>query len=292
MERYILGVAAAGAVLTGAILWESRRERRTLTTAEYTLRSKKLRGGEKTLVFLSDLHDCQFGEGNRELIQKIEELKPDAVLIGGDMMTVKKRAAIGSTLLLAERLAARWPVFYAEGNHETRLDRDRGRYGGLYDELEKGLKKSGVIFLRNQSADFGEDIRISGLRIDEWFYRKRARMSMERAYLTQRVGMAAESRFQILLAHSPLFYPAYAGWGADLTLAGHFHGGTIQLPGGVGLMTPQFHFFCKKVTGVHVQGTNCAEMIVSQGLGTHSVNLRINNYPQLVCVHLKGADAQ
>ncbi|MGP1349257.1 MAG: metallophosphoesterase [Stomatobaculum sp.] len=292
MKQYVLGAAAGCAALAAAVLLESRRERRTLTTAAYTLRSRKLRGEEKTFVFLSDLHDWQFGEENRGLLQKIKALKPDAVLIGGDMMTVKKQAAIGSTLLLAERLAERWPVFYAEGNHETRLDRDRGCYGALYDELMEGLKKAGVVFLKNQSVDFGEDIRISGLRIDSQFYRRRADMSMEKEYLTQRLGAAAQDRFQILLAHSPLFHPAYADWGADLTLAGHFHGGTIQLPGGVGLMTPQFHFFYKKVTGIHVHGSKHAEMIVSQGLGTHSVNLRINNYPQLVCVHLKGADVQ
>ena len=35
----------------------------------------------------------------------------------------------------------------------------------------------------------------------------------------------------------------YADWGADLVLSGHFHGGTIRIPGLGGVMTPQLQFF-------------------------------------------------
>ncbi len=27
------------------------------------------------------------------------------------------------------------------------------------------------------------------------------------------------------------FFDAYAGWGADLTLSGHIHGGIVRIPG-------------------------------------------------------------
>ena len=50
-------------------------------------------------------------------------------------------------------------------------------------------------------------------------------------------------QYQILLLHSPLFFEECRRWGADLTLCGHFHGGTIRLPFLGGVMTPQFQFF-------------------------------------------------
>ena len=69
-----------------------------------------------------------------------------------------------------------------------------------------------------------------------------------------------------------------------MTLAGHFHGGTIRLPGNIGLMTPQYHFFSQYVVGLKQRGKQ--KMIISAGLGTHSVNLRLNNQPQLVVIDI------
>ncbi len=37
-------------------------------------------------VFLTDLHCAQFGENNQELIERIDECRPDMILVGGDMV--------------------------------------------------------------------------------------------------------------------------------------------------------------------------------------------------------------
>ena len=108
--------------------------------------------------------------------------------------------------------------------------------------------------------------------------------TMASDYIREHAGDADRKRFQILLVHTPMFPRTYEEWGADLSLAGHFHGGTIRLPGDIGLMTPQFQFFRKDVTGRH--DLRDSTMLVSSGLGTHSVNLRINNRPQIVAVRL------
>ena len=277
----ILGSAAAAAA---AGLLDSALERKMLTTAEYTIRSRRITQGEYRFVFLSDLHDDVYGKENSRLIRAVEDFRPDAVLIGGDMMTVKKTAEIGLTLQLVERLAERWPLCYADGNHETRMDRDRGRYGDLYDRLEAGLRKAGARHLKDSSCILREDIRVTGITVEKKYYAKFRCEEMTPDYITGHAGPADGKRFQILLVHTPLFLRAYAEWGADLSLAGHFHGGTIRLPGGIGLMTPQFQFFRKDVTGRHVCGDST--MLVSSGLGTHSIDLRINNRPQIVAVRL------
>lgn len=104
--------------------------------------------------------------------------------------------------------------------------------------------------------------------------------------MEKKLGPAAgKDCFQILLAHSPLFFDAYRKWGADLTLSGHFHGGTIRIPGLGGVMTPQYQFFLPVCAGTHEREGRY--MAVSRGLGTHSINIRLNNRPQLLAIRLK-----
>ena len=50
-------------------------------------------------------------------------------------------------------------------------------------------------------------------------------------------------------------------------------------------MTPQYQFFLPWCAGDFEQQGK--RMVVSRGLGTHSINIRLNNRPQLVVVYLK-----
>ena len=100
-------------------------------------------------------------------------------------------------------------------------------------------------------------------------------------------GSPDPEKYSILLAHSPMYFKQYAEWGADLSLSGHFHGGTIRLPLVGGLMTPQFQFFFPWCSGQY-EGAHGRMMIVGRGLGTHSINIRFNDKPQVVVVELKG----
>ena len=76
----------------------------------------------------------------------------------------------------------------------------------------------------------------------------------------------------------------------DLSLCGHFHGGTIRIGDDIGLMTPQIQFFNTNVVGMKIKGKS--KMIISSGLGTHSINLRINNLPQIVCIDLESKNQE
>ena len=266
------------------LLVRSAYERRTLAITEYEIETEKIME-HKTLVFLSDLHDNCFGEGQETLLAAIEAAAPDAVLIGGDMMVVKQRAELDAALFLVEQLAKRYPVYHGNGNHENRMDRDRGVYLDAYDRYVERLRTLGVHHLSDSSELIDGTIRIHGLNLDKQFYKKLHVEPLEASYIRERLGTPEQGRYHILLAHSPLYRETYAGWGADLTLCGHFHGGTIRIPGLGGLMTPQFQFFKACCAGSFL--TEGKRMIVSRGLGTHSVNIRLNNKPELVVIRLK-----
>lgn len=286
MKKIWYQAAAAGAGLAAIGLARSRYERRHFVVERTMIRSPKIKQIHR-IVFLSDLHDNEFGKGNQALLEAIRAEKPDLVLIGGDTMVVKPGAArlrvTGELLSGLSKLPC--PVYYGNGNHEQRMQREQEVYGSLYSEFRQLLLETGVHYLSDETAFWGEDLAVSGLNIGRRFYRDLLPEQMDRGYIRRRLGEADRNRFQILLAHSPLFLDAYAGWGADLTLAGHFHGGTIRLPFLGGVMTPQYQFFLPWCAGTFEK--NGRYMIVSRGLGTHSINIRFRNKPQVVSVELR-----
>lgn len=278
---------ASLAAAAGGLLLRSEYERKHFVTDHYQITSEKIKGPKREFVFLSDLHNNEFGVKNRRLTEEIRRINPDAVLIGGDMMVSKGERDLRVTMDLINELAPRYPVYYANGNHEERIRREKTVYGDLYKEFTEGLRKAGVYYLSDRSADFGTDIRITGCNMKEIYYRHRFTIpDLPGEELERHVGKADGSRYQILLLHSPLFFESCRRWGADLTLSGHFHGGTIRLPFLGGVMTPQYQFFLPWCAGRFDREGRT--MLVSRGLGTHSINIRLNDRPQLIRITLKG----
>lgn len=278
---------AAGALCAAAgisVFLRSQYEREQLSVERTVIESTKIEK-DCTLVFLSDLHNHEFGIGNTRLFEAICRINPDAVLIGGDMMVSKGGAELKVSLALTGRLAERYPVYYGNGNHENRMLWEPEVYGRQYRTYEKSLQSLGVFVLGNRTQNYRSDIAITGIDLEKRYYQKFKPDRLKPEEIEKKVGKAETERFQILLCHSPLFFDACRQWGADLTLSGHFHGGTIRLPLLGGVMTPQYQFFLPCCGGeFEKQGKY---MIVSRGLGTHSINIRLNNKPQLVVVDLK-----
>lgn len=286
MNKWI--TAGTAAALTGAAaLARSEYERTHLDVVRYDITTDKLGpawNGFKA-VFLSDLHDNSFGPENEELLAAIENEQPDIVLIGGDMLVVKEWAQPNFAPLarLYHQLVAKYPVYYAFGNHEQRMKEEQQTYLGWWEAYREVLKSSGMKILVNKSAVItkeGTSMRISGITIPRECYRKGRIPSPSAGYLNHKIGKASATDFELLLAHTPTFAKTYADWGADLVLSGHFHGGTIRIPGLGGVMTPQLQFFSPLARGSVSEGNT--RIIVSGGLGTHSINVRLNNLPQVV----------
>lgn len=277
-----------GAVMGAALAARSGYERKSLSVEEMVAVSDRLTR-DWTFVFLSDLHENEFGYKNEQLIAAIDRVKPDGILSGGDLIVTKKgQARMCAAEALLSELASRYPVYCANGNHESRMKWKKEEYKDGYRRYQKHLEKLGICLLEDESVLIGNEIRVSGLELEPCFYRKAYSgklASMDRGYIEKKLGPVCRDYFQILLAHSPLFFDAYRSWGADLTLSGHFHGGTIRLPGLGGVMTPQYQFFLPVCAGTHEKDGKY--MAVSRGLGTHSINIRLNNRPQLLIVRLK-----
>lgn len=282
--KMVYGMAAGAAAVGGLCLLRSEYEKNFLATDRYVIHSPKIHGQGKTFVFLTDLHDKEFGSGNRRLLSAIRAEKPDAVLVGGDMLVAKGEGDLTVSLALLRALAAEFPVYCGNGNHECRVRRETHVYHTKYQEYRQALKEAGVVYLADANVSLGEDFVLYGLDLAPDHYRER-KPKMAADFVEKKLGAAPKEQFSILLAHSPLFFEEYAAWGADLVLSGHFHGGTIRLPFLGGVMTPQYQFFYPRCAGIFKE--NESRMIVGRGLGTHSVNIRFNNKPQVVVVKIE-----
>lgn len=282
--RFLPAGAAVAAAAAIAGLLRSEYEKDHFAVEETVIESPKIHE-KKTVVFLTDLHDKEFGKDNLRLIEALYQVNPDVILIGGDTMIVKPgKADLHVTESLLKSLVNIAPVYYANGNHEQRMWRKREVYGDMYRRFRKILHRLHIVYLSDGSVDLGDDIRISGLNLDKKAYRHVWPSKVSVREIWSHLGPAAVNRYQILMAHSPLFFDSYAGWGADLTLSGHFHGGTIRLPILGGVMTPQYQFFLPCCAGDFRKKNK--RMIVSRGLGTHSINIRFFNKPQVLVLHL------
>ena len=289
MIRKLIPWATAAAAVAGILFFlRSEYERDQLVTESFTIRSPKIKGNGKRLVFLTDLHDKEFGPNNERLLQAIREADPDVVLVGGDMMVAKGVGDLTLSLKFLKRLSEEFTVICANGNHEIRLRNEKETYGNKYREYRQALTEMGITFLSDRKMSLDQDIELYGLNLLMDHYRK-GYPKMKQGFVETVLGKPDPEKYSLLLAHSPMYFKQYAEWGADLTLSGHFHGGTIRLPLIGGLMTPQFQFFFPLCSG-QFEGVHGRKMIVGRGLGTHSINIRFNDKPQVVVVDLKGED--
>ena len=284
----LISIAFTTAVV---LLIRSYYERKTPEINEYTVYSEKLPESfdDTTWVFLSDLHDAEFGEGNETLIRMIQDVSPEAVFVGGDMTSSHLKTNHAPFKAFQEILEA-FPdkMFYViNGNHESRIYSE-SRFEAWRKNGNEILSKPNVCFLKdsfNRICLKDDFITVGGMELEEPYYKKKGTvLPLEEGYVEKHLGKAPGS-FNLILCHSPLYIKDLIRWGADLVLSGHFHGGTIRLPILGGVMTPQYQFFSPYTKGVIREGEGYG--IVSGGLGTHSINIRLNNKPDIVKIRLK-----
>ena len=271
-------------------LIEMIRELREFRVTKYRICSQKLNGikREKKIIFLSDLHNRMYGEENERLLESIRNQHPDLILIGGDMLVRKDGNSYDKTVHFLAKLPGICPVYCANGNHEQKLKELPDKYEQSYEEYKKALTASGIHMLENASETVKLEevpVKLSGLEIPLGAYARFGRKELSLKEITDRIGEHGDD-YQILLAHHPGYMKEYLAYGADLILGGHYHGCVVQLPGIGGVISTNFTLFPKYSGGIYPEGEQTA--VVSRGLGTHSVPLRLWNWPELIVLELSG----
>lgn len=272
------------AILAITVIFSWALDTHRFIVRHYEIRSDKIRKNIR-LVFITDLHNKEYEKGNSRLIDAVDAQSPDAVIIGGDLLNGVEDGDFTPAVELVRNLALRYPVYYGMGNHEYRLKIYPERFDDIWKSYTDAISKSGVRILDNERLaldDYGLDI--AALSIDRRYYKKLHRYRLDPDEITDLLGQPSKDKLQLLLAHNPDYFKSYAQWGADLTLSGHLHGGIMRLPLLGGVISPKLTLFPRYSGGEYSLGKHT--LIVSCGLGMHTVNIRIFNPGELAVVDI------
>lgn len=222
-------VALALLILLGSaeLLWSNYH----ISVSRYTLSSPKIAAPIR-VVFLSDLHGREFGEGNQRLLEQIAAQEPDLIGLVGDIFNQDADAAeIDAMCGFIHACTEIAPTYFGLGNHEAKyLETDAA---GLLDRI----RATGATLVDNSYVDLelkGNSIRVGGYMgffgQPHMMTHDPEQIALEREFFGD---FKTTERFKLLLNHIP------TGWldweyinkdSVDLVLSGHYHGGVIRIP--------------------------------------------------------------
>ena len=260
-----------------------------IDVTEYSILNKKIpeEFNDFKIVQLSDFHSNGYKDTTDIIINKIENINPDIVVMTGDMVSWKI-GNIEELEKLISSLSINYPIYYINGNHEQLLEIINLNE---YNEFLNKIKNLGVAYIKNNFVEIfrdGESINLYEIDIplvdSTGLYVKEDELDDD--YINNKLSNIKSNKFNILLAHNPLFIDEYSSWGADLVLSGHMHGGVIRIPIiDEGVLSPEKKFFPKYDAGEFKVGDTT--MIINRGIGTSSINLRVFNKPEISVITLK-----
>lgn len=260
-------------------------------TKTYEIQLKKMEPGKRArFAVLTDLHGLELLSGGKTLYEVICGGRPDAVLVLGDMIVSTEKRSLSLAADLLKKLSEQFPVYYVLGNHESKMQRSEDQAED-YLEYERELTGAGICFLHNERTSMrirGTEFVFYGLELPKEFFHKPHSPRLSLTRLEQFLGLPAREGVCVLLAHNPKYGNTYFSWGADLIFSGHYHGGVVRLGEHVGLTCPQFLLFPPYCCGDFHKGEK--HMIVSAGLGEHTVPVRIHNPRELIFADICGKE--
>lgn len=212
------------------------------------------------VVFLSDLHISIFPPSSllKSLVDQINSLKPDLILIGGDIIEreglIRKEAQE-----ILKGLKAQYGIFAVTGNHE--------KYTG--PKALQWLQEAGIRLLRNEVLQLRK-ITLIGVDDEEF-------LEDEKALLINLLKKNRDRPF-ILLKHRPTHLSLICQKGIGLILSGHTHRGQLF----------PLHYITSKVYpffyGLYKLKSSC--IYVSSGVFPWGPPLRIGAPGEIVLISL------
>lgn len=263
-------------------------EIRKLNITSYNIKHKKLPkefNGYK-LILLSDLHNCFFNVD--KILETIISEKPNGVIISGDMLVYGNNCKHDNlkALDVVKEISKYSDVYFAPGNHEMGYMVKKNQEWLEYEKYLLDLESDNIYFLDNKTIEISlgtSKINIYGLHLTDGYYKRFIKKPLLKSTLDKLLGEINDDSFNILIAHNPDYFPEYKNWGADLVLSGHNHGGLLKLPIIGGVISPRLRLFPKYDYGEFKIADSI--LILSSGLGAHSLKIRVNNKPELVIVN-------
>jgi predicted MPP superfamily phosphohydrolase len=228
------------------------------------------------ILQLSDIHLGPFLD-ERDLARVIDEsqnLRPHLAVITGDLISMNGDP-LDICLKQIARLRADAGILGCMGNHEA--------YSGVQRYATAQGARVGIDFLRQRARPlrFG-DATLNIVGVDYQSISERAQ------YLAGAERLVAPGAVNVLLSHNPDVFPVAARKGYDVTIAGHTHGGQIN----VEILHQDLNiarFFTPFVYGhyrLNRPSGDSASLYVSRGIGTIGLPIRLGAPPEITLLRL------
>lgn len=224
------------------------------------------------IVQLSDIHLSPFLSRSElaRCVDMANETRAQIAVVTGDLIT-GLHDPIDDCLDELKRLRADSGVYGCMGNHEAYIQAET--------YVQQEANRRGIQFLRHERCElqFGSaKLNLAGVD-HQW---------KKQAYLSGADHLIVPGHFNLLLSHNPATFPKAAAQGWDLTLAGHMHGGQIN----VELMHANLNFMrlsTPYVYGIYRQGRSA--IYVTRGIGTVAMPVRFGAPPEVALIRLRKA---
>lgn len=198
----------------------------------------------------------------RRIVARISSLKPDLVLIAGDLYDGTD-ANVGKLAAPLSGLRAPHGAFYIAGNHEEFND---------HTKYLDAVSATGVRVLNNEKVVL-DGLQLIGVHFHDAHRADRLRAVLQEADIDR-------SSASILLTHAPDQPAVAAEAGISLQVNGHTHGGQFF----------PFTYFTKRVYGALTYGLNrLGSLLVytSYGAGTWGPPFRLGTSPEIVLLQFE-----
>lgn len=264
-------VALLIVLLTAGLLVYGAYNASVLRVTNVPIQIDKPCGGVRkvTLAFLSDLHLGKMVDGDflRRTVARLEALRPDLIVLGGDILDVELDEELARALVEnLSRLRPPLGLYAILGNHE---------YISGAEESAELLTKAGAALLRDEVARPVPNLYLAGR--DDVSRRWRGG---ERKSLSEILSGRDERCPLIVLDHQPTKAAVAEAVqaGADLMLSGHTHAGQL-FPWNWAI-----RIFFDKIYGLFREGKTA--VFVSSGAGTWGPPARVGNAPEIALVEI------
>jgi predicted MPP superfamily phosphohydrolase len=227
------------------------------------------------IVQLSDIHAGDFMpvEEIRHAVGIANGLGAQVAFVTGDFVT-GAYDPLEACIAELSQLKAPLGVWACNGNHEI--------YAAAEEEAQRLFQKHGMRLLRQESAPLHwRDGEINLIGVD--YQRER------RPMLTKIESLVRRDVPNLLLSHNPNSFYRAAELGIELSLAGHTHGGQVQVEILDHTWSPA-RFITRFVAGLYALpmggGTSRAMLYVNRGLGSIGVPARLGVNPEITLLTL------
>lgn len=253
----------------------------SLRIKEYTFQHRmipeKLDGC--VIAFITDIHYNQRRADLWEKACNVLNNRSDLVLIlqGGDIINANgKGLNINEALKKLKKLQNTNLLYNIPGNHEYRY-----RHGGI-KAIQKTFQEHGLNLMQDKNTIIttpsGGKFNLIGL---DFMTNPHKRIDRERT-----AKLFKNDMLNIVLPHTPEDFP-HLPENAHLVLAGHTHGGQINIPFFGSAINPPGYPRKYSYGRIREDGKT---MLVSSGLGSAYTQGRLCMKPEIVFITLKSAD--